>query len=359
MMSARILSLSLGSLVLVSACKQPENKEAEAQKAAAPAAVKVQTGDVEVKKVPKYLTLTGSILANQESQVAANVAGRVIATYVERGQPVSKGQVLVAVDSQEAGLSAASAAAQSKVAESQEQLAKQDCERADKLFAQGAMTKAEYERQKTQCTAQVYSANAARAGADLAQKRAGDAQVRAPFDGIVGDRFVNVGEYVQPPTRVASFYSIDPARIQISVPENAVALVKVGQTLELKVTAYPDRTFPATVKYMSPALRTNTRDLVIEATAKNADAALRPGMFASVLLSIGEEELPTVPAESLRVDGTVKRLFLAKQGKAFELVVRTGVSKEGRVAVLDELGTTDKVIINPPKELRDGATVVQ
>lgn len=356
-LSSLLLVLSVAGLPALNACKKPENKEGEAKATAASPAVKVSTGDVQLKKLPKFLTLTGSVLANQESQVAANVSGRVIATYVERGQPVKKGQVLVAVDSQEAGLSASAAAAQSKVADTQEQLAQQDCERADKLFAQGAMTKAEYERQKTQCSSQVFSANAARASADLATKRAGDAQIRAPFDGFVGERFVNVGEYVQPPTRVASFYSIDPARIQISVPENAVALLKAGQTLELTVAAYPERSFPATVKYISPALRTNTRDLVVEATAKNSDASLRPGMFATVLLAVGEEELPTVPKESLRVEGTVKRLFLARQGKAFEMVVQTGITRDGRIAVLDSITAADKVILNPPKELKDGAVI--
>jgi membrane fusion protein, multidrug efflux system len=289
--------------------------------------------------------------------VAANVSGRITATYVERGQPVKAGQVIAIVDSKAASFSAAAAMAQSQSAETQVALAKQDCERAELLFKNGAIPKSEYDRQKSQCSAQLYNANAARAQADLQGKLAGDAVIRAPIDGIIGERYVNVGEYVQPPTKVASIFQVNPARVTISVPEVAVGRVSEGQTLEVQVSAYPDRNFPAVVRYLSPALRSNTRDLIIEAAAKNEDGALKPGMFATVLLLTGEEEQPTVPAEAIKTDGTVRRMYLARNGSAFELVVRTGVTKDGRIAVLEPLSADDLVIVKPPPGLRDGTTI--
>ncbi len=321
------------------------------------APVKVQTGEVTHQKMPRYLTLTGSVFADRQSDVAANVAGRVTATYVERGMPVKAGQPLAVVDSKAASFQQAAAVAQSQAAQTQVALAKQECERADTLFSQGAITRAEYDRQKSTCTAQLYNANAAQANADLQGKLAGDTVIRAPIDGYVGERFVNVGEYVQPPTKVATVYAIDPARVSISVPEPAVALVKEGQTLELEVAAYPDRTFPATVRFVSPALRQNTRDLIIEASAKNADLALRPGMFAITRLAVGEEDQPTVPVAAIKGEGNTKRMFLARNGQAFELVVRTGETREGRIVVQEPLQAGDKVILSPPPGLRDGASI--
>jgi membrane fusion protein (multidrug efflux system) len=247
--------------------------------------------------------------------------------------------------------------AQSQAAQTQVALAKQECERADTLFKQGAIPQAEYDRLKTQCTAQLYQANAAQANADLAGKLAGDTVIRAPIDGFIGERYVNVGEYVQPPTRVASVFAINPARISISVPEPAVALVKEGQALELEVSAWPGRTFPATVRFVSPNLRPNTRDLIVEATAKNDDGALRPGMFVTARLAVGEEEQPTVPLAAIKADGTVRRMFLAREGQAFELVVRTGVERDGRVAVFEPLAAGTRVIVNPPPGLRDGSSI--
>jgi membrane fusion protein (multidrug efflux system) len=346
-------------LCLAAACKKDEAKQ-EAAKAAeliALAPVKVQTAPIEVQKMPKYLTLTGSVMADRQSDVAANVTGRVTATYVERGQPVKAGDVIAIVDSKAAGFQAAAAVAQSQAAQTQVALAKQECDRADTLFSQGAIPKSEFDRLKSQCTSQLYTANAAQAQADLAGKLAGDTIIRAPIEGVVGERFVNVGEFVQTSTKVASVFSISTVRVSISVPEQAVSLIKVGQSLDVNVTSYPNKSFPATVRFVSPTLRANTRDLIIEAAAKNAEGLLRPGMFATVLLTVGEEDQPTVPVNAIKEDGTVKRLFLAKNGAAYEVVVRTGVTREGRIAVLEPLSAGQPVIIQPPPGLRDGSSI--
>ncbi len=352
-------TLLLAALLSFSACKQAPAATAptKAPSVEATPPVAVETAEVRHEKVPRYLTLTGSVAAEQSSDVAANVSGQVTRTYVERGQPVKKGQVLAMVDSKAATFQAAAATAQSKAAETQVQQAEQDCARADTLFAQGALPKAEYERQKSACTAQLYSANAARAQADLAGKLAGDTIIRSPIDGIVGERFVNVGEFVQPPSRVASVYAIDQVKVNISVPESAVGLVKEGLKLELEVSAHPDRLFPATVRFVSPALRAQTRDLIVEAIAPNADHALKPGMFAAVRLITGEETQPTVPTAAIRESGMVKRMFLAKDGQAHELVVRTGVQRDGRIAVHEALQDGEQVIVKPPAGLRDGSPI--
>jgi membrane fusion protein (multidrug efflux system) len=141
------------------------------------------------------------------------------------------------------------------------------------------------------------------------------------------------------------------------VPEQAIALVKVGQTLDVNVISFPDRPFPATVRFISPALRASTRDLIIEASAKNADNLLRPGMFATVSLVVGEEDQPTVPVDAIKEDGTIKRMFLAKNGSAYEMIVRTGVTRDGRIAIFEPLTAGQPVIVKPPPGLRDGSTI--
>lgn len=354
----RVIGFIAAAAALAAGCgaRSESAERAKAAQAAVPP-VKVSTAAVEIRKMPKYLTLTGSVVADRESEVAANVAGRVVAAPIERGQKVQKGQVLAIVDARGAAFSASAAAAQSKVAEEQEKLAQADCARADALWARGAASKQEYDRLKTQCAAQAFQATAAKANADLAHKNLGDTTIRAPFDGTVGERYVNVGEYVQAQTKVASLYRVDPVRIQVSVPEEAVPLVKQGQAISVEVAAWGDREFPATVKYVAPALRPQTRDLLVEAVAPNADGALKPGMFATVQLLVGEETVPTVPAAAVQVDGTTRRLYLAHEGQAVEMVVRTGAKKDGRVAVLEPLTADEKVIVQPPPGLRDGSPI--
>lgn len=356
----RLLIFSTLAVVAVSSCKKSDSADARAAARQGPIVlppVTVETGEVAHEKMPRFLTLTGSITPDRQSEVAANVAGRVTTTNIERGKTVKAGDILAVVDSKAASFQAAAANAQSQAAETQVELAKQECARADTLFQQGALSKADFDKLKTQCSSQLFQATAARANADLAGKLAGDTIIRAPIDGVIGERYVNVGEYVTPASRVASVYSVNPARVNISVPEMAVGQIKEGQTLEVRVSAFPDKTFPATVKFISPALRANTRDLIVEALAVNSDLALRPGMFATVLLATGEEEQPTVPSEAIKVEGTIKRMWLAKEGRAFELVVKTGVTKDGRIAVLEPLEAGEKVIVKPPPGLRDGTAI--
>ncbi len=340
------------------ACKKPEAAPAPV-KAAEPAAapISVQTASVELRDMPKVATVLGNVVADRQSEVAANVLGRVLLAPIERGQKVKLGDPLVIVDSKAAGLTASAAAAQAQLADAQSIQARQDCERIEGLYKQGAVGQAEYDRQHTQCKAQELQASAARAQAGLTSKLAADAIVRAPFSGVVGERYVNVGEYVQANTRVASLYSLDPVRITISVPERAVGLVRTGLSLDVQVTAWPDRTFAATVEYVSPALRTMQRDLLVEARAPNPDGALLPGMFATVQVLLGEEKLVTVPVDAILADADVRRLFLARDGRAFELVVRTGVSRDGRIVVYEELQPGTLVIRHPPADLRDGAAI--
>lgn len=349
--------LVLPLLGALAGCRSSEGAGNVNPDQAKPAVLKIEQAAVEIRRMPRYLTLTGSVLADRQSEVAANVAGRVVSALVERGQAVKQGQTLAVVDARELAFSTTAAVAQSKAADSQVELAQADCQRADALLAKGALSKAEYDRQKTACSAQLFTAESARANAALATKRAGDTTIRAPFDGVIGERYVNVGEYVQSQSKVASVYRIDPARVQVSVPEQAVALVKEGQTLAVRVAAYDDRVFPAVVKYVAPALRTATRDLVIEAIAKNSDGALRPGMFATVQLLIGEGDEPTVPSTAVKVDGTVKRIFLVRGGQAWEMVVRTGAEKDGRVVIAEPLTPSDHVVDKPPPGLRDGVSV--
>ena len=356
--TALFIALPLAVTLSATACRRdaPQPTPRDAGRAGT-IAVRVKTAAIEPREMPRLLTLTGSIVADRQSDVAANVAGRVLSAPVERGQSVRQGDTLAIVDARAAGFSAAAAAAQVKAAETQVAQARADCERAESLLAKGALSKAEYDRLHTQCTAQVYSATAVKASADLAQKNVGDTTIRAPFDGTVGERYVNVGEYVQPQARVVSLYRIRPVRIQISVPEEATPLVTQGATLEVHVAAFGERTFPATVRYIAPALRPQTRDLIVEAVAPNPDGALKPGMFATVMLEVGRDTQPTVPAEAIRTEGTTHRIFIARGQVAWEMVVRTGATREGRTAVLEAFNPEDRVIVSPPPGLHDGSAI--
>ncbi len=337
------------------ACSGGEGGPDAGARADAAAPIQVEVATVEPRALPEVLTLTGSVIAERQSDVAANVAGRVVSAAIERGQRVAQGQALVVVDARAAALSLEASTAQAELARAQAAQGREDCARAERLRAAGTLTQAEFERQITACRTMQLQADAAAAQAGLAAKNATDTTVRAPFAGVVGERYVNVGEYVQPATRIASLFVFDPVRVKISVPEAVVGRIREGQTLDVRVSAWPDRTFPARVDYVSPALRSETRDLVIEARASNPEAALRPGMFATVELATRTSTMATVPEEALVKDGAAHHLFLVRDGRAFELVVEVGLTREGRTAIKEPLETGTQVVLRPPPGLRDGA----
>jgi membrane fusion protein (multidrug efflux system) len=301
--------------------------------------------------------LTGTLVAHRQSDLAANASGRVLSTHVERGQAIEAGTVLARLDARAAKFSASAAKAQSRVAKAQLELAKTECTRADKLLADGVISKAEYDQTTSQCTTTLSSSAAADATAALASVQAGDSVVKAPFSGIVGERFVEVGEYVQPSTRVASLYAIDPIRLSVAVPEAEVARIADGQEVTFSVAALQDRTFDAKVKYISPALREGTRDLLVEAVAENPDHVLRPGMFATVHVGVGEQELLTVPASAVVRGDARTRVWVVREGRATPHVVRLGPERDGSIAILSGISAEDAVVAEPPADLVDGTRV--
>jgi membrane fusion protein (multidrug efflux system) len=333
-----------------------ESAAADTQRSTAP--VHVQTARVVERAVPKYTTLTGSLRANEESDVAADASGKVLQVLVERGQPVVRGQVIATLDARSATLSATAAQAQSKLAESQLEQARRECERVKHLLETGAISQADFDRQTAQCTAQQWSAAAAEAQQQSATKLLGDTRIRAPFDGIVGERMVNVGQYVEPNTRVASIYQANPLRLMLTVPESDLAYVKEGLPVTFTVAAFGDTPFSANVKFISPNVRESSRDLVVEAIVPNPDGRLRPGMFALARPHVGEETRAVVPVGAVARDDTETRVFTVGADKLVqERLVQLGEPMGDDVAVLSGVKPGEDVVLHPSAEVRDGVRV--
>jgi RND family efflux transporter MFP subunit len=317
----------------------------------------VATVAVAERPMPEFQTLTGTLRASAQSDVAADVSGKVVSTFVERGQAVKKGQTIAIVDARTAALAATAAQAQSKVAEEQLEEARRDCGRVKHLLETGAISQAEFDKQTSQCTSQQWSAAAAQAQQQSASKLLGDANIRAPFDGIVGERYINVGQYVQPSTRVASVYAPDPLRLELTVPEASVGAIKQDMSVRFTVTAYGDQIFTGSVKYISPNLRESTRDLVIEAVVPNGDLKLKAGMFAVARIELGAKPHAVVPKAAVVTDDTGSRVFVVTGAQVQERLVQLGEAQGDAVAVIDGVKPGEMVVVQPGPDVRDGAQV--
>ena len=268
------------------------------------------------RSITRTLRVTGSLTADEQAEVSAETSGRIVKTPVERGSHVGQGALLVqiAADQTAAQMEEAQANADRiraglalgandaldiervpNVANAKAELtlAEADFARFKSLLDQRIVSQAEFDQQRTRVEAaqQRYEAQrntaqqdfrslaAARARVSLARKSLGDTTVRAPFAGVVVERKVSVGDYVSPGTQVATVVRINPLRVLLTVPEQSVGLVKVGQPVSLQVDAYPNRTFTGTVRFVSPSLRADQRALTVEALVPNPAGELKPGLL--------------------------------------------------------------------------------
>ncbi|HEY8078570.1 MAG TPA: efflux RND transporter periplasmic adaptor subunit [Labilithrix sp.] len=352
------LVLIAGSLLLFEGgCRKPDDAKAELTSAKTDAPVQAQTVKVGEQPMPEYLTLTGTLKASEESEIAADASGKVTATFVERGQHVKRGDTLAVLDSRGAALTANAMTAQTNLAKAQLEQAQKECERVKQLFQSGSISQAEFDRTSSTCQTSTFAAAAAQAQQQNAQKIVGDAIIRAPFSGVVGERFVSVGQYVQPQTKVASLYAPDPLRLELTVPEANVGALAVGMPVKFTVAAFGDENFTGAVKFISPNIRPTTRDLVIEALCPNADLRLRPGMFAVARLEINERPMAAVPATSVKKDDTTARVFAVVDGRAQERIVQLAGERDGKVGVIVGVKPGDSIIDKPSAEIHDGVQV--
>lgn len=361
MRTAVFLSSFCGGLLLLaslSACKKPEGGETQLTSAKTEIPpVKVQTATVVERPMPEFLVLTGTLKASQESEVAADAAGKVTATFVERGQRVKQGDTLAILDARGASITATAMNAQTQLAKAQLEQAQRECERVKALKDSGAISQAEYDRVTSQCQTTQWSAAAAQAQQQNAQKIVGDSVIRAPFSGMIGERYVNVGQYVQPNTRIASLYTPDPLRLELTVPEANVSGLKPEQAVVFNVSAFGDAKFTGTVKFISPNVRPTTRDLVIEAFCPNSEGKLKPGMFAVAKLETSEKPQLAVPSNAIVKEGETTKTFVVVDKHINERIVQLGGDKDGMTSVLVGLKVGESVVVSPSPDVRDGAPV--
>ena len=348
-----VLTLGAGCGGRVDAAENKKGAQ-ERQAAVQESAVKADTVPVNEAKVPRYLTLTGSLSANEDADVAAGVTGKVVSVHAERGSVVKKGDVLAKLDARAASANLEDARAQVVQAKSQQHLANADCERNDKLFASGTVSSADHDRASAQCRNAAAQVASASARLTLLEINVTDATIRAPFDGVVSERVVSVGEYVQPATKIVTLVALDPLRLQLTVPESSAALIQKDQPVEFTLTASPNVVHQAKVAFVGAGLRSGSRDLVVEALVPNKERALIPGQFATARVQLSEQPMPVVPRTALVEEGARRKLFVVSDGRLEERFVQVSDGAGESVGVVAGVRVGERVVAVARPELRDG-----
>jgi RND family efflux transporter MFP subunit len=386
-------SLALAISLFSAGCSTTAESAADPTKT--PEALAIATAAVESRSIDRYLRVTGSLVADAQAEVSAETAGRVIETPVERGTRVTQGALLVrispsetAAQLQEADANAAQIEARLGLVAGQPfdrtrvpdvmnakaslDLAEAEFNRMRSLVDQKVISQSEFDQRRTQLEAAKQNYQAAQNLADqsyrsleaagarvaLARKAVSDTSVRAPLTGLVAERLVSVGDYVTRGTKVATVVRIDPLRVELTIPEQHVSLVKAGQQVRLTVDAYPGEEFAATVKFVSPALRSDQRALTVEAVAANADARLKPGFFATALVrQPNAAPALLVPATAVETIAGTSRVYAIKDNRIEERIVTLGEKLDSLVEITSGVAKGDVIATEPKGRLSDGQQV--
>jgi multidrug efflux pump subunit AcrA (membrane-fusion protein) len=373
--------------------KPPAAENGAAKAAAAPIAAS-PTAVVE-QPITRFIRATGSLTAEEQAEVAAEIAGRIIAAPVERGSRVAAGAELLTIAPAEAdaqlkeaeanaaqiearlGMSAGSPFDPAAVPEVQNarasyELARSEFGRIESLLAQRVVSQSEFEQRRTQteATRQMYESakntaaqqyqalQGARARVTLARKALADTVVRAPFDGLVASRTASVGDYVTRGMRLAVVVRVDPLRAELTIPEQFVSAIGAGQPITFEVDAYPGRQFQGKVRFIAPALEANQRALTVEAIVPNASGELKPGLFATARI---DQPNPVpgllVPAAAVQTTAGTSRVFVVVGDHVEERIVTVGQTVGPLVEIANGLKAGERVATTNVARLTDGAKV--
>lgn len=296
---------------------------------------------------PSYLTSgirsAGSLLANEEVDIVSKVPGKVTGVFFREGSRVKKGDLLVKIYDEDLQ-------AQLRRSEIQEKLLAEKLERQRVLLEKDAVSRESFDQLQTDY-------NVILADMNLLKVRIAETEVRAPFDGVIGFRYVSEGSYVQPSVKIAHLIDPSTLKLQFAISEKYISEDLMGKRISFETEGYGDEFF-ATVYAIDYRIDETTRTIGLRARYNNRDGRLVPGMFASLTLITDEKQNAIqVPTESIVPEMNEKKIWVVKNGRAILVPVVTGTRTATMIEVLSGLSAGDTVLTTGLMQLRDNMPV--
>ncbi|MFL5507391.1 MAG: efflux RND transporter periplasmic adaptor subunit [Gemmatimonadales bacterium] len=318
--------------------------DAGAAAGAAPAAIPVEAAIAQRDTVIDAIAATGQVEAIQSIELKPDVEGRLNEILVREGTIVAKGAPLFRIDDAELQ-------AQVARAEAERDLAQQSLKRTRELLAQRASSQADLENAEA-----TYRSSAA--SLDLLKVRLDRTTVRAPFAGIMGQRFVSVGDYVTTASRLASLQTVDPTRAVFQVPERYATSLQKDQRITFQVAALQGRQFVGRVDFVDPVVQLPARTITVKALVSNPKGELRPGMFVEVRLETAvRPNAVVIPEDAILALQQESFAWVVVEGKATRRVVSLGVRTPGFVEITDGVREGEQVVVGGVEKMSEGAPV--
>jgi multidrug efflux pump subunit AcrA (membrane-fusion protein) len=386
---AALLALALGA----TGCSKSETAQARSRDGAAKP---VTIAPVQKNSVRRSVDVVGTLAAVDQVTISSEADGRVREVLADLGDRVKQGQVLIRLDNEkqqytleEQKAAFARALAQYgatdpehlpeiedtpdvKRATADLNQATQNFDRADELFkrtlipqqalddARSALQarRAQHESARQNAKNLHASIQASQATMKLADRQLRDTDIRAPFDGYVEKRLVNLGELVKSQMPVMAVVRLDPLKVVAEIPEKMAPWISDGRPVELHVDAYHDRVFTGKVTRISPAVNTSTRAFPFEAQVPNTDAVLKPGTFARVHVESGKvDDIMTLPYAALQYRYGVNRVFVVNGDRLAMRELQVGERLGDRIEIVSGVKEGERVAVTDVDTLNDGALV--
>ncbi|MEI3153987.1 MAG: efflux RND transporter periplasmic adaptor subunit [Odoribacter sp.] len=290
------------------------------------------------------ISVNGSLLANEEVDLVAEIVGKVRKIYFQEGSFVRKGQLLLKVDD-------ADLQAQLMRSEFQKKLLSEKLERQRILLKRESISREAFDQLQTDY-------NMLEADIELLKVKISRTEIRAPFDGVMGFRYVSEGSYVQPSSQIARIVDLSVLKFEFNIPEKYSSNNLQGQEVVFNVTGN-DKTYTSKVYAVDPFIDQKTRKILLRARFENKNRELMPGQFAKGnMIFGGKTEFIAVPTEAVVPEMDGKRMWVVKHGKAVSVPVETESRDEKNVEVTAGISVGDTILTGGLMQLREGMGVV-
>ncbi len=296
------------------------------------------------ERMVELINSTGSLLPDEEVDLSFETSGKIISINFAEGSHVKKGELLAKINDRHLQAQLLRFQAQKRLAEEREY-------RQRTLLSRDAISQESYDQIVTEL--QTLDADIM-----LVEARIAETELRAPFDGMIGLRYVSEGSFANPNSKIAKLINISPLKVEFSFSERYSGEVAPGFPVVFVVDGQQN-VFHAKVYAVNPMVDVRTRTIVARALYPNRNNELKPGRYATVTLQLSETpDAIAIPTEALIPEMDGDRVFVYRSGKASSVMVNTGLRTESQIQIIQGLSVGDTLLTTGVMQLRHGLNVL-
>jgi membrane fusion protein (multidrug efflux system) len=292
----------------------------------------------------ELINSTGTLRPDEEVDLSFETSGKIVGINFTEGTRVKKGDLLAKINDRPLQAQLEKLEAQLKMAEAKEF-------RQRSLLDKDAISQESYDQIQT-------DVQTIEADINLIKSRISETELRAPFNGIIGLRYLSEGSYATSSTKIAKLIKISPIKIEFSIPEKYASEIKIGYPITFNIDG-SNETFNASVYAVDPKIDIETRTIVLRALYPNKDEELKSGRYAGITLQMSQvDNAIAIPTEALIPEMDGEKVFIYKRGKAQSVKVNTGLRTESKIQIVDGLNFGDTLITSGIMQLRQNLAII-